>query len=674
MRTALPTLAILTLCACGAEQVAPPPPPPPPPVASTPPAPTAAPEAPAKLARDDVNQAAVRLDLPLFWVADRDHDGQMDPDEVETLLFYPEATAWVKDGAFTPAFEAARAAIEKDLHAAPPSGNDDEAKRRKLVREDLDQGRPTLVRTDFRAASDEQKKLVRHMLTVGTLIDALYTQQLGIAPLAAKIPADDVASKSLFRRNWGPKCEGPKTEDDPLCSAIPGAPKPRVDVYPAEIQDDGKFCSVLEKRPDAKKLFDPFVVVRKSGDALTAVPYAEAYKDGMGKVAAELRAAAADVADPHEAPLKAYLSAAAQSFTDGNWLPADEAWAKMNAQNSAFYVRVAPDETYWEPCSQKAGFHLTFARINTDSLAWQKKLVPVQQDMEQSLATLIGKPYKARKVTFHLPDFIDIVTNAGNDRDAFGGTIGESLPNWGPVANEGRGRTVAMSNLFNDPDSLATRRQQAESLLGKATIASYASDATPGLLSTILHEATHNLGPSHEYKANGKKDTQAFGGELASMLEEFKAQTGALYFVDFVRKKGLISDDLARQTYVDAIVWGFGHIARGMRDAAGKAKPYSQLAAIQLGFLMDAGAITFDPNAPAANGTDKGAFTIDLDKMPAAAEKLMATIGAIKAKGDRAAAEALAKKYVDGPTVPQKVIAERMLRFPRQSLVYAVDL
>ena len=58
----------------------------------------------------------------------------------------------------------------------------------------------------------------------------------------------------------------------------------------------------------------------------------------------------------------------------------------------------------------------------------------------------------------HLPDFIDIVINAGDDRNPLGATIGESLPNWGPVANEGRGRTVAMVNLYLDPDSIAARR------------------------------------------------------------------------------------------------------------------------------------------------------------------------------------------------------------------------
>jgi hypothetical protein len=672
MRKPLSAIVLVALSSCAA----------PPPAETPPQAPVLAPAAPATaapttatlLSRDEVNRTAVRLNLPLFWAADRNGNGKMDPDEVASLLFYPSAEVWVRDGAFTPAFATALSAIERTAHGAAPPGSDDESTRRRLVLEDLDSGKPTLVYSDLRKDTEEQKKLVRHMLTASALIDQLHAAQLGITQLAAKVPTDDLASQSLFRRDWGPKCVDPKTEDNPLCSAIAGSPKPLVDIYPAQLQKNDHFCAELEKLPDAKKLLDPFVVVRKEGEKLVIVPYSEAYKDTMSKVAAELEAAANDLADPHEAPLKAYLALAAKSFKDNDWRPADEAWAKMNAENSAFYVRVAPDETYWEPCSQKAGFHLTFARINTDSLAWQKKLVPVQQEMEQTLAKVIGKPYTARKVSFHLPDFIDIITNAGNDRDALGATIGQSLPNWGPVANEGRGRTVAMSNLFTDPDSRAARRRQAESLLDKATIAAYADSAVPGLLSTILHEATHNLGPSHEYKFQSKKDTQWFGGELASMLEELKAQSGTLFFIDDLRKHGIISDELAAETYVDSIVWGFGHVARGMRTPTGKAKPYSQLAAIQLGFLMDEGAVVFHADAPAANGTDKGAFEIVVGKMPNAAAKLMARVGAIKASGNRADAEALVKKYVDGPTVPQSIIVERLTRYPKQSLVYAVDL
>jgi hypothetical protein len=231
-----------------------------------------------------------------------------------------------------------------------------------------------------------------------------------------------------------------------------------------------------------------------------------------------------------------------------------------------------------------------------------------------------------------------------------------------------------MSNLYSDPDSQKSRREGAESLLSKETIAQYADSSRPGLLTTILHEATHNLGPAHEYKYKGKTDSQWFGGPLASMMEELKAQSGALYYVEFLKKQGIIDEEMAKRTYTDSVVWAFGHISRGMYDGRGGRKAYSQLAAIQMGFLLDEGALSWDPKAPAANGKDTGAFTIRFDKVPAAVEKLMKTVGALKASGDKAGAEALAKKYVDGTVVPQPIITERLLRNPRASFVYSLTL
>lgn len=674
LTVSIPLAASLVAGCHSPEPPAAPAAPAPPPSAPAPAA--AAPEAHhVDLPRLRVNQLAMRLNLPLYWAADKNKNGSIDPDEVRALLFYPTEGHWVEDGKFTPAFEQAFAAIVKESKAAAPTGTKEEVARRKAVREELDHVAPTLVHTDLGDLAAPDHKMVEHLLTATRYIDMLYSIQTGERALKSKVPADEPASQSLMRRNWGPRCKAPSTEKNPACSAIPGAPRPAVDVYPAEMQEkDDKFCKTLEKNPHAKKLLTPFTVVRQEGKKLTAVPYSKAYKKWMGKVAGELTAAADAIKGTDEAPMETYLRAAAQSFKDNNWEPADEAWSKMTVENSHWYLRVGPDEVYWEPCSHKAGFHLTFAKINKASLKWQKKLTPLQQDMEDSVAKLTGAAYKARKVTFHLPDFIDIVVNSGDDRAPFGATIGQSLPNWGKVVADGRGRTVAMSNLYNDPDSLAMRRAQASSLVDATTIKSLADDPTPSLLSTILHEATHNLGPAHEYKFRGKTAAQAFGGGMASMLEELKAQSGALYFIDYVQKKGIISPELARQTYLDSIVWCFGHISRGMYTPSGQRKAYSQLAAIQIGFLMDEGAIRWDDKVKAANGKDTGAFVVDFAKLPAATTKLMKLVATIKAKNDKKGAEALAKKYVDGKVVPQKAIADRFLRFPKTSFVYSLDL
>jgi hypothetical protein len=671
--------------------------------------------------RPDFNRWAVRENLPVYWTVDANNDGNLDPNEVATLLFYPTSGLpsgeWVQGGAFTRAFETAYAQIV-DASKKPGDLLTEDGKRRELVGKDLDQGRATLVWNDLSELSAGDKKFVGHMMKVASLVDRIYELQNGATALAAQLPKD-AASHSLFRRNRGPKCVAPATENDPLCSAIPGSPRPVFDIYPADLQKQDKFCTVIEKRKDAKTLLSPFTAVRGSGDTLTAVAYTDAYKDVMTAISAELTAAADAVTDPAEQPMVTYLRAAAASFQSNHWEPADEAWAKMTVDNSKWYVRVAPDEVYWEPCSSKAGTHLTFARINQGSRVWQQKLVPVQQEMEAAIAKAAGRPYLARTVTFHLPDFIDIVVNAGDDRDALGATIGQSLPNWGPVANEGRGRTVAMVNLYGDPDSIAARRSQAESMLDAKSLENYTGAQEPGLLSTILHEATHNLGPAHEYKVggrevddafrvtcapktalsvpagtgkkkpstnrcstvdsrdplSGKKAGEVFGGPMASVLEELKAQTGALFLLELLRTKGIISDQLAAQSYADAIVWALGHISQGMYSGAGERKTYSNVAAIQIGFLVDRKALTWDANATAGNGTDKGALVVHPDKLVPAVAEMMKLVAGIKARGDKPAAEKLVKQYVDSSkVVPHKIISERFLRFPKASFVYSVKL
>jgi hypothetical protein len=109
-----------------------------------------------------------------------------------------------------------------------------------------------------------------------------------------------------------------------------------------------------------------------------------------------------------------------------------------------------------------------------------------------------------------------------------------------------------------------------------------------------------------------------------------------------------------------------------MYTPTGQRKAYSQLAAVQVGFLIDQGAITWDASAPAVDGTHTGSFAIDFARLPAAVRELMTAVMAIKATGDRAAAEALAARYVEGSTVPHPSIVERYQGFPQASFVYSV--
>lgn len=635
----------------------------------------AAVEAPKKrtfdqLSRLDFNSRAQEHFLPLFWRDDNDGNKALEPAELAILWGPQNATrsTYVDDkGEFTPAFVAAWDALVKgaDDKALPP----EEQQRLTLVRLELSQGRPTLVETDLSKGTDEDRAIVKHVMDAALAIERLHAKQLGTDTMEAKDPA----SKTLFYRNQSPFCVAPKTEKDEACTAIAPKPKRIVGLYPAEVQADPKFCEKLAKEKNAKELTGHFSVVVADGEGFEAVPYSVAFKADMEAVATSLEAAANAITSDGEKAFQAYLRAAAGSFRSNDWEPANEAWVAMGPTNSKWYLRIGPDEVYYEPCAWKAGFHVSFARINPDSLAWQQKLEPVKGEMEKALAALAGPPYKARDVKFKLPDFIDIVVNAGDSRDAHGATIGQSLPNWGKVAEKG-GRTVAMTNLYTDLDSQNALRSQMSALFCAGLMAKATTDAKPAVMSVVLHEAAHNLGPSHEYKVKGKEDDEVFGGPLASTMEELKAQTAALYFSQWLVTKNVITQAEADAAAVRDVAWAFGHISRGMYTADNKPRNYSQLASIQLGTLAREGVLSFKAEENSASG-ERGCFDVDFAKWKPAVDTLAKRVLMAKGKGDKKDAEKMVAEFVDAKdewAKQRELITERWLRAPKATFVYAV--
>jgi hypothetical protein len=607
------------------------------------------------LSREDFNRLAAQNSVPLYW-SPEEAPGALPSTAALLPVGRADISRYAAGGVLTEEF----AAVYRRLV---------QARRLEAVRRELDQGLPVLIYNDFRKAPAAERALARHLSAAARLIDELYREQRGSLRLRPAVLPGDAVSRALFERNSGPWCEAPLTEDDPFCSAIPSFPKKLSDAYPRGWEQDAAMCESLGRRAEAKALLDPFTVVRLDAEGRPAAAgLVSAYGPKMRLVAAALRRAAAALGDD-EAVFKRYLLAAAGGFEAGDWARADEAWAAMNSRNSRWYLRVAPDETGWETCQEKAGFHLAWARIDQSALAWQDKLTPLRQELEDSLAALIGPAYPARAVSFALPDFIEVVLNAGDSRPGLGAIAGQSLPNWGKVAQEGRRRTMVMSNIGADPESRRIARQKAAALLAPEAMAFYTDDRQPGSLGVILHEAAHNLGPHTDFLVRGQGPAEIFGGRLDGVLEELKAQTAALWYVELLKGKGLITDEFARQVYAHEIVWAFGHISQGMFSDGDNPKPYSQLAAVQIGTFLRDGAMAF------AKTGERELFSVDFDKLPASVERLMRAVGRIKAEGDAAAGRALIDDFVKGEgsrLVRMDEVQSRLRRFPRSSYSYTV--
>ena len=630
-----------------------------------------------RVGRSAFNRRAVELNQPLFWRGDTNGNGALDPEElVVTWTYTPLDRAELVNGEneFTPRF---RAIYERMLRLddTDPLGPA-EKKRRDAVRVELSQRRPSLIESDFSTATDAEKVLVTHLLDAAVAIERLYARQQGTAGLQAKIPPDDAASAAMFFRNQGPFCKAARMEKDPECRAVPDSIRPVFGIYPGEIQKDKSFCALLKKQKNAARLTDHFGIVVR-GDAQNAflpMKYSEAYRDDMETVARELEAAASQL-EPDEAALKTYLNAAAKAFRDDDWEQADEAWVATSNGHSKYYVRVAPDEVVFEPCAWKAGFALTLGRINEASLEWRRRIEPIKQQLEDEFARLAGKPYRPRQVRFSLPDFVDLVLTAGDTRPAFGANAGQSLPNWGPVAERG-GRTMVVSNLRGDPDGRKAWMERMASLLCRGTMGSVSTDPRFDIIGTVLHEAAHNLGPTREYKIRGRVDQAVFGGPLALMLEELKADTAAFYFPSELVRRTLITQRDAELAQTWAVGWAFATVAQGMFDAEGRPNTYGHLSSIELGSLQRAGALEWKDAEIAGNAADRGCFELHWDKWSAAVADLTTRVLRIKSRGDRLGAERLKKEWVDDDNDWKRlrqVIAERWLRVPSGTFVYSVS-
>jgi len=550
---------------------------------------------------------------------------------------------------YFPAVPAGRAAQSGSV------GQDDDA-----IRQELRAGRITVIETDLRG--DPSAKMVGHLLDAAAAMEVLHQQQRGsFTPMREVWPKLNPIERTLATRNQGVWCE---VAD---CS-LGGWKAPRQSgLYPPELQAP-EFCKTLD---DA--LLQPFVVAK---DASTAIPVVEAFPRAASQAKAALFAAA-EAAPANEAALVNYLRAAASAFETNDWFAADEAWAAMNQDNSAWYLRAAPDEVYDDPCGAHGGFALTLARVNLAGKELQEALAPHKLAIEAETARLAGPPYVAREVAFELPEFIDIVVNAGDSRRARGATVGQSLPNWGPVSDAG-GRTVAMTNIGTDPASLATVKDQMASLFCPNTFASFTEDPAEQLYTTVIHEALHNLGPSGSYAIDGKTARQVFGGPLASTLEELKCEITTMHLVSFLMDQGVAPPSSVYASHLSSLSYAFKKYAEGREDENGNAMAYGRLAAIEVGTFLDQGALKWLAGAPAANGKDTGCLEASADALSKEATALATRVLEIKSKGLVEPAEALIERYVAAPkgdlATVGPILEERMGRAPMPTYVYGVLL
>jgi len=158
----------------------------------------------------------------------------------------------------------------------------------------------------------------------------------------------------------------------------------------------------------------------------------------------------------------------------------------------------------------------------------------------------------------------------------------------------------------------------------------------------VVHELMHGLGP-HDIVVGGRKTTvRQELKETYSFLEEAKADISGLFAIQHMIDKGVLPKTLEGPLYTTFLASTFRSIRFGVNEAHGKG------IAVQLNYLLDAGAVTVTPD---------GTFALDRQKVKAGVEGLTREIMTIQAEGSYVKAKALGDRLGVIRSPVQKALA-----------------
>jgi len=181
------------------------------------------------------------------------------------------------------------------------------------------------------------------------------------------------------------------------------------------------------------------------------------------------------------------------------------------------------------------------------------------------------------------------------------------------------------------------------------------------LLSTIMHEISHGLGPAFAHKASGDKvGIRESIGPIYGGLEESKADVVGMFGLKWLVDHDVLPKQRLEEYYASYVAGNLRTIRFGAAEAHGQAEM------MEFNYYLEHGAI---------RRLASGKYSVDYEKMPGQIADLAKELLEMEATGDRARAEAWFKKYdVIPPDLQQSlkkassvpVDVDPLFSFPRE--------
>lgn len=495
------------------------------------------------------------------------------------------------------------------------------------------------VRVPFSTAglSSREVKMVRELVEAGRYLESIYWRQsdpegLELYKALANCPKPlekQIRHYLLINGSRYDLLEGNK----PFIGTPAEAPGRAL--YPAGITRK-EIDEYVAAHPDRKaEIFNPWTVVKRSGNDLIGVPYHVEFAQWLVPAARELREAAALSDDKAFAN---FLRLRADALLTDDYYKSDLAWVDL--EDRKFDVIMAPYETYLDDLLGVKTSYGTAVMIRnaaeSNKLAIYKKYAAAIQD-----ALPLDAADRPSNVGHPTPmEVMDTPYRSGDLRHGYQ-AVADNLPNDPRIHAEKGTKKIFFKNFMDARVNYVVL--PIGKLLMRLDQANLAS--MEGYLAVVvMHEMSHGLGPAYS-RVNGKQvDIRESIGPIYSGLEEAKADIVGLYGLDWMMEKGVLPKSRARDYYASHVAGIFRTVRFGVSEAHSKAEM------MEFNYFVERGAITRDATT--------GRYAIDFAKMPVAIASLAKELLEIEATGDRARAESWMTRYGTMPADLKAALAK----------------
>jgi hypothetical protein len=467
----------------------------------------------------------------------------------------------------------------------------------------LDIYQPVDLTADLSHLSADQKKMIGLLIDASKIMDELFWDQAYPGDKQELLAAvDDPKVKKFIEINYGPWDR--LDNNQPFLSGVEAKPA-GANFYPADMTKEEFEAATFEGK------IDLYTLVRRNQDGeLYAIPYNVAYTEQLQAAARLLREAATLAKSEAFAN---YLKLRADAFESNQYQSSDFAW--MDMTDNEIDIVMGPIETYEDQLyGYRAGFE---SYVLLKDMDWSQRLEKYAEYLPSLQRGLpVADEYKAEVPGSGAQlNAYDVVYYAGHS-NAGSKTIAINLPNDEQVQLEKGTRRLQLKNAMRAKfDEILV--PIADMLIVPEQRQHITFDAF--FANTMFHEVAHGLGIKNTI--DGSNTVRQALKELASALEEGKADILGLYMVTQLLEQGVIGEGQLEDYYTTFLAGIFRSVRFGASSAHGKANM------IRFNYFAEAGAFTRN---------EDGQYAVDMDAMRAAMNSLSEKILTLQGDGDYA--------------------------------------